>query len=216
MAERRSAAGEGLGRLSEWADAHLSLVRVSGRRGRELGAVPVRPGVAERRFYLISPQSLSAGVAVAGLLVLARSVRLVSAARRGCGAPGPPFPHFPQPRNDARLPRAAPSSAALRRAPCRCSCRNGAPCRHRPPCAAAASGAIFPVPPPRLRCVVTRLSFRMARPVLALVFPITLFLDFIFLIIVLFSPIPPLQLHLPVAQLCVWPRDQVLSCLCFS
>lgn len=148
MAERRSAAAEGLGRLSEWADAHLSLVRVSGRRGRELGAVPVRPGVAEHRFYLISPQSLSAGVAVAGLLVLARSVRLVSAARRGCGAPGPLFPHFPQPRNDARLPRAAPSSAALRRAPCRCSCRNGAPCRHRPPCAAAALGAIFPSPPP--------------------------------------------------------------------
>ncbi|XP_048811307.1 protein C3orf33 homolog [Lagopus muta] len=49
MAERRSAAAEGLGRLSEWADAHLSLVR-----------------------------SLSAGVAVAGLLVLARSVRLTT------------------------------------------------------------------------------------------------------------------------------------------
>ncbi|XP_040561897.1 protein C3orf33 homolog [Gallus gallus] len=49
MAERRSAAAEGLSRLSEWADAHLSLVR-----------------------------SLSAGVAVAGLLVLARSVRLTT------------------------------------------------------------------------------------------------------------------------------------------
>ncbi|XP_072200658.1 protein C3orf33 homolog isoform X1 [Excalfactoria chinensis] len=47
MAERRGGAAEGLGRLSEWADAHLGLVR-----------------------------SLSAGVAVAGLLVLARSVRL--------------------------------------------------------------------------------------------------------------------------------------------
>ncbi|KAM9279230.1 protein C3orf33 homolog [Morus bassanus] len=46
MAERRSAAAEGLARLSEWADAHLSLLR-----------------------------GLSAGVAVAGLLVLARSVR---------------------------------------------------------------------------------------------------------------------------------------------
>ncbi|OXB73429.1 UNVERIFIED_CONTAM: hypothetical protein H355_015157 [Colinus virginianus] len=47
MAERRGAAAEALSRLSEWADAHLSLVR-----------------------------SLSGGVAVAGLLLLARSVRL--------------------------------------------------------------------------------------------------------------------------------------------
>lgn len=37
MAERRSAAAEGLSRLSEWADAHLSLVRVTGR-GAGLGA----------------------------------------------------------------------------------------------------------------------------------------------------------------------------------
>ncbi|NXC44622.1 CC033 protein, partial [Penelope pileata] len=49
MAERRSAAAEAVARLSEWADAHLSAVR-----------------------------SLSAGVAVAGLLVLARSVRLTT------------------------------------------------------------------------------------------------------------------------------------------
>ncbi|NXP74081.1 CC033 protein, partial [Ramphastos sulfuratus] len=49
MAERRSAAAEGLARLSEWADAHLSLLR-----------------------------SLSAGMAVAGVLVLARSVRMTT------------------------------------------------------------------------------------------------------------------------------------------
>ncbi|XP_076197604.1 protein C3orf33 homolog isoform X1 [Aptenodytes patagonicus] len=49
MAERRSGAAEGLARLSEWADAHLSLLR-----------------------------SLSTGMAVAGLLVLARSVRMTS------------------------------------------------------------------------------------------------------------------------------------------
>ncbi|XP_064372585.1 protein C3orf33 homolog isoform X1 [Dromaius novaehollandiae] len=49
MSERRSAAGEALSRLSEWADAHLGLVR-----------------------------SLSTGVAVAGLIVLARSVRLTT------------------------------------------------------------------------------------------------------------------------------------------
>ncbi|XP_015727666.1 protein C3orf33 homolog [Coturnix japonica] len=49
MAERRGGAAEGLARLSEWADAHLGLVR-----------------------------SLSAGVAVAGLLVLARSVRMTT------------------------------------------------------------------------------------------------------------------------------------------
>lgn len=69
--------------------------------------VSVRPGVAERLFYLISPQSLSAGVAVAGLLVLARSVRLVSAAGRGCGAPGSPSgpPH-------SSAARAEPRSAA--------------------------------------------------------------------------------------------------------
>ncbi|XP_068811082.1 protein C3orf33 homolog isoform X1 [Struthio camelus] len=49
MSERRSAAAEALGRLSEWADAHLSLLR-----------------------------GLSAGMAAAGLLVLARSVRLTT------------------------------------------------------------------------------------------------------------------------------------------
>ncbi|KAM9274795.1 protein C3orf33 homolog [Cariama cristata] len=49
MAERRSGAAEGLARLSEWADAHLSLLR-----------------------------NLSAGMAVAGVLVLARSVRLTT------------------------------------------------------------------------------------------------------------------------------------------
>ncbi|NXF98569.1 CC033 protein, partial [Eubucco bourcierii] len=49
MADRRSAAAEGLARLSEWADAHLSLLR-----------------------------SLSAGMAVAGVLVLARSVRMTT------------------------------------------------------------------------------------------------------------------------------------------
>ncbi|XP_054022498.1 protein C3orf33 homolog [Dryobates pubescens] len=49
MAERRGGAAEGLARLSEWADAHLSLLR-----------------------------SLSAGMAVAGVLVLARSVRLTA------------------------------------------------------------------------------------------------------------------------------------------
>ncbi|XP_067157652.1 protein C3orf33 homolog isoform X1 [Apteryx mantelli] len=49
MSERRSAAGAALSRLSEWADAHLGLVR-----------------------------SLSAGMAVAGLVVLARSVRLTT------------------------------------------------------------------------------------------------------------------------------------------
>ncbi|XP_037263300.1 protein C3orf33 homolog [Falco rusticolus] len=49
MAERRSGVAEGLGRLSEWADGHLSLLR-----------------------------SLSAGMAVAGVLVLARSVRLTT------------------------------------------------------------------------------------------------------------------------------------------
>ncbi|XP_075274547.1 protein C3orf33 homolog [Opisthocomus hoazin] len=49
MAERRSGAGAGLARLSEWADAHLSLLR-----------------------------SLSAGMAVAGVLVLARSVRMTT------------------------------------------------------------------------------------------------------------------------------------------
>ncbi|XP_068262763.1 protein C3orf33 homolog isoform X3 [Nyctibius grandis] len=49
MAERRSAAAEGLARLSEWADAHLSLLR-----------------------------SLSTGLAVAGVLVLARSVRMTT------------------------------------------------------------------------------------------------------------------------------------------
>ncbi|XP_074954738.1 protein C3orf33 homolog isoform X5 [Phalacrocorax aristotelis] len=49
MAERRSGAAEGLARLSEWADAHLSLLR-----------------------------SLSTGMAVAGLLVLARSVRMTA------------------------------------------------------------------------------------------------------------------------------------------
>ncbi|KAM6326313.1 protein C3orf33 homolog [Podargus strigoides] len=49
MAERRSGAAEGLARLSEWADAHLGLVR-----------------------------SLSSGVAVAGLVLLARSVRMTT------------------------------------------------------------------------------------------------------------------------------------------
>ncbi|XP_064021239.1 protein C3orf33 homolog isoform X2 [Pogoniulus pusillus] len=49
MAERRSGAAEGLARLAEWADAHLSLLR-----------------------------SLSAGMAVAGVLVLARSVRMTA------------------------------------------------------------------------------------------------------------------------------------------
>ncbi|NXX43696.1 CC033 protein, partial [Tricholaema leucomelas] len=49
MAERRSGAAEGLARLSEWVDAHLSLLR-----------------------------SLSAGMAVAGVLVLARSVRMTT------------------------------------------------------------------------------------------------------------------------------------------
>ncbi|XP_075013620.1 protein C3orf33 homolog [Calonectris borealis] len=49
MAERRSGAAEGLSRLSEWADAHLSLLR-----------------------------SLSTGMAVAGVLVLARSVRMTA------------------------------------------------------------------------------------------------------------------------------------------
>ncbi|KAM6064051.1 protein C3orf33 homolog isoform 2-T2 [Theristicus caerulescens] len=49
MAERRSGAAEGLARLSEWADAHLSLLR-----------------------------SLSTGMAVAGVLVLARSVRMTT------------------------------------------------------------------------------------------------------------------------------------------
>uniref|UniRef100_A0A8B9CQS5 Chromosome 3 open reading frame 33 n=1 Tax=Anser brachyrhynchus TaxID=132585 RepID=A0A8B9CQS5_9AVES len=49
MAERRSAAGEGLARLSEWADGHLGLLR-----------------------------NLSAGLAAAGLLVLARSVRMTT------------------------------------------------------------------------------------------------------------------------------------------
>ncbi|XP_075617822.1 protein C3orf33 homolog [Balearica regulorum gibbericeps] len=49
MAERRSGAAEGLARLSEWADAHLSLLR-----------------------------NLSAGLAVAGVLVLARSVRMTT------------------------------------------------------------------------------------------------------------------------------------------
>ncbi|KAM8804836.1 protein C3orf33 homolog [Eudromia elegans] len=49
MSERRSAAGEALSRLSEWADTHLGLLR-----------------------------SLSAGVAVAGLVLLARSLRLTT------------------------------------------------------------------------------------------------------------------------------------------
>ncbi|KAK2531054.1 protein C3orf33 homolog isoform X1 [Columba livia] len=49
MAERRSGAAEGLARLSEWADAHLSLLR-----------------------------SLSSGLAVAAVLVLARSVRMTT------------------------------------------------------------------------------------------------------------------------------------------
>ncbi|XP_032855992.2 protein C3orf33 homolog [Tyto alba] len=49
MAERRSGAAEGLARLSEWGDSHLTLLR-----------------------------SLSAGMAVAGALVLARSVRMTT------------------------------------------------------------------------------------------------------------------------------------------
>ncbi|NWX09826.1 CC033 protein, partial [Caloenas nicobarica] len=49
MAERRGGAAEGLARLSEWADAHLSLLR-----------------------------SLSSGLAVAAVLVLARSVRMTT------------------------------------------------------------------------------------------------------------------------------------------
>ncbi|NWU63833.1 CC033 protein, partial [Pterocles burchelli] len=49
MAERRSGAGEALGRLSEWADAHLGLLR-----------------------------NLSTAMAVAGALVLARSLRLTT------------------------------------------------------------------------------------------------------------------------------------------
>ncbi|XP_065700777.1 protein C3orf33 homolog [Patagioenas fasciata] len=49
MAERRSGAAEGLARLSEWADAHLSLLR-----------------------------SLSSALAVAAVLVLARSVRMTT------------------------------------------------------------------------------------------------------------------------------------------
>ncbi|NXS54184.1 CC033 protein, partial [Brachypteracias leptosomus] len=49
MSERRSGAAEGLSRLSEWADAHLSLLR-----------------------------NLSTGMAVAGVLVLARSVRMTT------------------------------------------------------------------------------------------------------------------------------------------
>ncbi|XP_053930922.1 protein C3orf33 homolog [Cuculus canorus] len=49
MAERRSGAGEALSRFSEWADAHLSLVR-----------------------------SLSTGVAVAAALLLARSIRMTT------------------------------------------------------------------------------------------------------------------------------------------
>ncbi|KAM6414193.1 protein C3orf33 homolog [Rhynochetos jubatus] len=49
MAERRSGAAEALARLSEWADAHLSLLR-----------------------------NLSTGMAVAGVLVLARSVRMTT------------------------------------------------------------------------------------------------------------------------------------------
>ncbi|XP_074768685.1 protein C3orf33 homolog isoform X1 [Athene noctua] len=49
MAERRSGAAEGLARISDWADAHLGLLR-----------------------------SLSAGMAVAGALVLARSLRMTT------------------------------------------------------------------------------------------------------------------------------------------
>ncbi|XP_061227618.1 protein C3orf33 homolog isoform X1 [Neopsephotus bourkii] len=58
MAERRSGAAEALARLSEWADAHLGLLR-----------------------------SLSTGMAVAGVLVLARSVRMTTKFSRALDIP---------------------------------------------------------------------------------------------------------------------------------
>lgn len=125
--------------------------------------VSVRPGVAERLFHLISPQSLSAGVAVAGLLVLARSVRLVSAAGRGCGAPG--------------SPSGPPHSSAARAEP-----RSAAP-HGRAPSAGTAGPALlrlsrpFPRPSPApLRG--DPLAFRAAGPMVAPVFPVTPFLHF--------------------------------------
>lgn len=105
--------------------------------------VPVRPGVAERLFHLISPQSLSAGVAVAGLLVLARSVRLVSAAGRG-GAAERRDP--PQGRPTAPLPARSPVALLP---------MEGRPLPAPPALRCCGSPARFPVPP-RLRCAVTR------------------------------------------------------------
>ncbi|XP_061861507.1 protein C3orf33 homolog [Colius striatus] len=58
MAERRSGAEHGLSRLSEWADAHLGLLR-----------------------------GLSAGMAVAGVLVLARSLRVTTKFTRALDIP---------------------------------------------------------------------------------------------------------------------------------
>ncbi|NXD67324.1 CC033 protein, partial [Eolophus roseicapillus] len=58
MAERRSGAAEALARLSEWADEHLGLLR-----------------------------SLSTGMAVAGVLVLARSVRMTTKFSRALDIP---------------------------------------------------------------------------------------------------------------------------------
>jgi len=129
--------------------------------------VSVRPGVAERLFYLISPQSLSAGVAVAGLLVLARSVRLVSAAGRG-GAAERRDP--PQGRPTAPLPARSPVALLP---------MEGRPLPAPPALRCCGSRARFPVPP-RLLCAVTRLAFRAAGPMVAPVFPVTPFLHFFF------------------------------------
>lgn len=168
--------------------------------------VSVRPGVAERLFYLISPQSLSAGVAVAGLLVLARSVRLVSAAGRG-GAAERRDP--PQGRPTAPLPARSPVALLP---------MEGRPLPAPPALRCCGSRARFPVPP-RLLCAVTRLAFRAAGPMVAPVFPVTPFLHFFFLSLFNVSSCSPRSCSPVLPPRCTAAcaaRERLLSQLCFS
>lgn len=158
--------------------------------------VSVRPGVAERLFYLISPQSLSAGVAVAGLLVLARSVRLVSAAGRG-GAAERRDP--PQGRPTAPLPARSPVALLP---------MEGRPLPAPPALRCCGSRARFPVPP-RLRCAVTRSrSGRRGRWLLLYSLSPRFCIFFkVFLTYRLVLLVPALQFCLPVAPPRVQPGN---------
>ncbi|KAF1653147.1 Protein C3orf33, partial [Aptenodytes patagonicus] len=52
MAERRSGAAEGLARLSEWADAHLSLLRVTGLTSKFTSALDIPVEFVEKNVKL--------------------------------------------------------------------------------------------------------------------------------------------------------------------